>query len=275
LGTRLDLSPGAALTDDARSSEKIVQMFAQTNVQLYRQLADLRWSETDIGRARDAYELAFELFSGQYRRSHRTFISHTVGTASIVAEVDGRRELVLAALLHAAYSVGDWGRTPARGANRGMRAEVKNVVGSDAEQLIWRYTSFPRRLEALRSWAEAAATSPSDGLARDLVILRLANQVEELQDYPVAERDLGTLEVLVDSATGFGDGRIADRLTQIAGAMQSIDVPLRLHTPQHRRNVVPPRSYRLASRVRLREQLRRLTPRPIRSWIRRARHRPV
>jgi uncharacterized protein DUF6817 len=248
---------------------------AQTNVQLYGELADLQWPETEVARARDAYALAFELLSGKYRRSHRTFISHLVGTASIVAEVDGRHEMVLAALLHAAYSAGDWGRPSGRVADARMRAEVRDAVGADAEELIWYYSTIPQAIESLGTWVQAIADGSSPALARDLVILRLANQVEELQDYETSERPLRAIDVLGQWATTLDAREIADRLAEIASRVSTIELPAGFGPPRAPRRVVPPRSYRLSMLVKAREQLLRLTPRRVLSKIKRtARRKP-
>jgi len=57
--------------------------FPQTNLQLYRHLAELGYAAADIASAGRAYELALELFPGTYRGSGKPFLAHLVGTAGI------------------------------------------------------------------------------------------------------------------------------------------------------------------------------------------------
>ncbi|MCZ7527197.1 MAG: HD domain-containing protein [Acidimicrobiia bacterium] len=152
---------------------------AQTNVQLYGQLRRAGWSEGDLIRLRGAYELATVLFSGALRPSGKTFVSHLVGTASVVASLGGRPDLVLAGLLHAAYAFGEWGDGSRRVTPR-RREELRRVAGDGAEQLVAGYTDLPWNASAL-----ADLRSRADGLGpaeRDLVLLRLANEVEDHLD---------------------------------------------------------------------------------------------
>src|SRR5262245_11904038 len=83
-----------------RSTPVMVYDIAQTNLQLYNQLLARGWTTNDLHHARAAYELAADLFSGQYRCSGKPFVAHLVGTASVAAAVGLPSELVLAALLH-------------------------------------------------------------------------------------------------------------------------------------------------------------------------------
>jgi (p)ppGpp synthase/HD superfamily hydrolase len=233
---------------------------AQTNGQLYRQLTDMHWSEKDLTRARNGYELGVHLFSGKYRQSHRPFINHLVGTASVVAEVHGRQPMVLAALLHAAYAVGDWGP---RSRLSAMREEVRNAVGTQAEELIWEYSDFLPNPNSVHTWTEATRGMPSH-LAQDLVVLRLANQVEELQDLaptggsgknPINDPD--RLDVLFDAATTLGAEPAAERLRMIAACTNPLRVPRPLESPRYPGNTVPGRSYRLTTNLRIRAAVRR------------------
>ncbi|OOZ42432.1 hypothetical protein [Solemya elarraichensis gill symbiont] len=61
---------------------------AQTNLQLYRQLIACQWSEKELNAARVAYEIAMKLFPCRFRGSGKHFVSHLVGTASVLAAVD-------------------------------------------------------------------------------------------------------------------------------------------------------------------------------------------
>src|SRR5205085_1702384 len=131
--------PGSCAPRAGHGAVRSVADVAQTNLQLYNQLIARSWNIDDVARVRPAYELAARLFSGRYRCSGKPFVDHLVGTASVVADSGGRVELVLAALLHAAYEHGDFGRgRRARGDER--RTAVRRVVGDEAEALVFAYS---------------------------------------------------------------------------------------------------------------------------------------
>jgi hypothetical protein len=234
-------------------------VIAQTNVQLYRQLRDAGVADAELTRVHAAYELGVELFSGRYRRPHRPFIEHLVGTASIVAEVDGRPSMVLAALLHAAYPRGDWG---GRAAGTRERDAVRQVVGPEAEALIWQYAQIPSKLETLEQWVEGNRPTPSP-VAVDLVVLALANQVEELQDQPEDDLAPPTIQVLVDAAKDWGAGQAAEQLVAISTETAALRIPSALEGPPYPGYVLYPRSTRPLLRLRVRRALRRPTWRGI------------
>ncbi len=102
---------------------------AQTNLSLYRQLHDAGYTHSDVIWVRDAYELAATLFAGQYRGSGKPFVAHLVGTASILAAIDAPPSAVVAGLMHAVYTHGDFG--VARWRTR--RARVRARIGVPAE----------------------------------------------------------------------------------------------------------------------------------------------
>jgi (p)ppGpp synthase/HD superfamily hydrolase len=149
---------------------------AQTILRLYAQLDGAGWDGPALGRVRAAYELATRLFAGRLRASGNTFLAHLVGTASITAHLVDDPELVLAALLHAAYAVGDFG-DGVRGAGASHRAAVADVVGDAAEAVVAAYQELDWVPAAVaRHAADAATASPA---TRRLLLLRLANELED------------------------------------------------------------------------------------------------
>jgi (p)ppGpp synthase/HD superfamily hydrolase len=56
--------------------------YAQTNLQLYRQLRDR--TDADVALVAAAYELALSLFPRSFRATGKPFLCHLVGTASIL-----------------------------------------------------------------------------------------------------------------------------------------------------------------------------------------------
>jgi Domain of unknown function (DUF6817) len=195
---------------------------AQTNLQLYNQLVTRGWSETDLDRTRRAYELATDLFAGQLRPSGKTFLAHLVGTASAVAAGDGRVDLVLAGLVHAAYTHGEFGDAR-RDAAAPKRGAVRSVIGSDAESLVHGYGALGYREATIDDWVARAGTlSRTD---HDLVVLRMANEIDDH----------------VDLGTRFCDRRGDPMATDESGVV----VPAVLRSPATASIRTAPRSHRL------------------------------
>jgi len=156
-----------------------VHRFAQTNLQLYAQLADLAYPERDLAMVARCYELSMTLFPGTYRASGKPFLAHLVGTAGIVAALRARAPVVAAGLLHATYTHGEFGNGWL-GVSDAKRTRVRAAVGPEIEDLVARYTAF--------RWARA--TIPAIGaqldamtaLERDVLLIRLANELEDHLD---------------------------------------------------------------------------------------------
>jgi hypothetical protein len=153
---------------------------AQTNLQLQRQLELAGWSSHDRQRVADAYELAVQLFTGQYRSSGKTFLAHLCGTASITETAGGTIDETLAALVHAAYMEGDFGDGH-RGRTAPKQAEVRVVLGTPAETLVAHYTEWPWRIRL----PEVRDGGPGvlDDWERPIAFLRLANEIEDHVDF--------------------------------------------------------------------------------------------
>jgi len=180
---------------------------AQTILRLYRELLDAGRAPADLARVRGAYDLATRLFAGRLRATGKTFLAHLVGTASIVAHVGGDTDLVIAALLHAAYAVGDFG-DGARGVTDARRARLRAAVGARAEALVAAY-------EAL-AWTPADVARLADGAPADadVLLLRLANELEDHLDRAMLLSSAGRRARYRDSFPALG--ALAGRLAQPA-----------------------------------------------------------
>jgi (p)ppGpp synthase/HD superfamily hydrolase len=122
------------------------------------------WSDSDLAVVRAAYRLATQLFSAAYRPSGNTFLAHLVRTASIAAEHGARPPVVVAGLLHAAYSHGEWG-TSAYGMSAAKRARLRREVDEEVEALVAAYSALERRRESISHFA-AHPARPSRRRAR-------------------------------------------------------------------------------------------------------------
>ncbi|MDZ7785130.1 MAG: hypothetical protein U5K56_20000 [Halioglobus sp.] len=154
--------------------------FAQTNLQLYRQLHARGYGEGDIAQLRHTYEIALPLFSGQYRSSDKPFITHLVGTTSILASNGERAAVLSASMLHAAYMRGDFGFDAGSRRSRRRRAWLSDRLGREVENLVARYDAEPWNRETIRAWcADREAVGPAE---RDLLRMLLANVYEDFMD---------------------------------------------------------------------------------------------
>ncbi len=155
-------------------------VFAQTNLQLYRQLESLGYSRVERERVAQAYRFSSKLFSGLYRGSEKPFIAHLVGTASILAVHKVSIDLVLTGLLHAAYLVGDFGFDSGTRQSKRKRAYIRNLVGDDVEAMVAGYDDLLWNACVIKEYVLKTEALPP--LTKSLLIVRLANTLEDQLD---------------------------------------------------------------------------------------------
>jgi hypothetical protein len=213
-----------------------------------------------------AYDLASRLFTGQYRPNGKTFVAHVCGTASIAQLAGATVDETVAALVHAAYDHGDFGDGRMVVTDR-KRAEVRAVVGADAEALVAGYAAWPwwDRLSVLRD-------EGADALAeweRPLAFVRLANELEERVDLGT-EYSTGRgaivypLDDLVVCAQRLERQTLVELARVVAAANDGQSVPPLLQRPTEDSALVAPRSTGTRLWVRCtgeRSVLRRVTRR--------------
>lgn len=156
-----------------------MHLYAQTNLQLFNQLNRLGYSRFEVKSVSNAYKLVVQLFTGRFRPSGKTFIAHLVGTASILAQLQTSYQLVIAGLLHAVYSHGDFGAAQT-GMTKTKRQQVERIVGQDIEEYVVRYTSLKWGLESIPAVLQQLDTL--DEVGRNVLLMRLANELEERLD---------------------------------------------------------------------------------------------
>ena len=184
--------------------------FAQTNLQLYEQVAHL--PDANRLRVHDAYNLAAALFAGQYRGSGKPFVAHLVGTASVLVRHGAAVDVVLAGLVHAAYQRGEFG-TGRYGMTERRRQRVRAIIGEAAESLVARYTEY--------DWSSVPdRIQPADS---PVVLIRIANEVDECLDQGllyVAARKRRAVESgisrFVAAARGLRLPELAEQLERVA-----------------------------------------------------------
>ncbi len=193
--------------------------YAQTNRQLFSQMQQKGYSPAEVVKVRAAHELARTLVTGFYRPSGSPFISHLVGTASVLAGLRVPVELVMAGLLHAAYMHGDFG-TLRRGATAKNREVVRQAVGAEVEEYVARYTEWRRKtIDGLKD-----RMNSMNFVDRNVVLICLANWLEHLLDFdilcgPGVDRRLQAImrrgPILVDAAHMLGYPSLGEELESL------------------------------------------------------------
>lgn len=238
-------------------------VYAQTIVGLRGQLRRLGWDAADLRRVDEAYEVAMRLFTAQFRPTGDPFLAHLVRTASILAEVGAEPVVVVAGLLHSAYTHGEFG-DGRRWPSETKRAEMRSALGSDGERLVYRYADFGWRdvLGALPG--TVGALSPDD---RAVLLMRLANELEQCLEVATPD-DLQCLRQGAEAARLLGNPRLAATLESVDAGSAGVAVA----ENGHRRHagavyyagpdasfLLPPSSHRLRRTVALRNWLRGFT----------------
>lgn len=161
---------------------KFVSSYAQTNIQLFNQLRLAHYSEADLSYIYNAYQFALQIFSSRFRGSGKPFLSHLVGTASILASLHAPINAIAAGLLHAAYIYGEYG-TEECGMTDAKREQVQQVVGVETEELIAGYTLLKWNKSTIPAIRDRVDTlNASD---RQILLVRLANELEDHLDHGI------------------------------------------------------------------------------------------
>lgn len=151
--------------------------YAQTFPQLLNQLLRER-PDVDFASITTTFAYAMKLFAGALRASGKTFLAHVIGTASIVARHGGSGDLIATALLHAAYTHGDFGwRRPGAAANR---PQVRAAVGERIEALVFLYSQLRWKDKTIATLASGPISEVDDD--RAILLIRLCNELEEYLD---------------------------------------------------------------------------------------------
>jgi (p)ppGpp synthase/HD superfamily hydrolase len=158
---------------------KIMYSYAQTNIQLFNQLQRDGYSNTDLSCILKAYQLTMRLFTGGFRASGKTFIAHLVGTASILSSLHTPTNVVAASLIHAAYTNGDFGDGKT-GISQARRKQVRCAVGYEVEEYVARYTALQWNEQTIAAICDRLDSL--DKIDRDVLLIRLANELEEYLD---------------------------------------------------------------------------------------------
>jgi hypothetical protein len=232
---------------------------AQTNMQLCRQLVANGWSDDDLRALRATYELAMLVFSAQFRSNGKTQLAHHVGVASALAAHDVGNEVVLAGLVHSTYFFGDFG-DGRPGPFRENRRRLTAVVGAEVEELVHDYCQLEWTAAGIR--ALIAAPSPQPSRIRDLVAMRLANEIDEYTDaasrFTADEHPEGLdgdagLALVGELAGRFGLEPMGEHVRRAAAVGAALPVPDVLVSTERHSVFVPPAAYRRRLHIALQD----------------------
>ncbi len=247
--------------------------YSQTNIQLYNQLLRGGYSALDVSRARAAHDLAISLFGGLFRANGKPFISHLIGTASILAAQKASLTIVSAGLLHAAYLQGMF-PDPRRGITDSKRKRVRSVVGEETEDLIARYSDLRWNRSNIEDLCKRA--SSMEVAERDPILIRLANEFEDHLDLGMQYCDKTSsyasgargAAILCELAESMGLTDLAKELASALLPAEELNIPAALVTQKKSSfNVDRPLSW---SAVRWIYDRQRGTRRALRGIIQRA-----
>jgi (p)ppGpp synthase/HD superfamily hydrolase len=227
-------------------------LYAKTNIQFYNQLLSGGYSKADLKFISDSYKLAQQLFSFHYRPSGDPFISHLVGTASILTLLHKPVKLITAGLLHAAYIHGEFGKISINPINNSKREIVRGIVGEETEKYIYKYTLLkwnskfiPDYLEQLKKY---------DDTDRNVLLIRLVNEMEDNSNLtplycPDQLQRINYLKnsgpLIIDIAKQLGYPDLALELSEVFGKVISIKIPGKFNNPDGSKRVyrIVPKSY--------------------------------
>jgi spore coat polysaccharide biosynthesis protein SpsF len=173
------LSTAAAITHiiqliDPYMTRNYTSYPAQTHLELLIQMGESGvYSSDDLQQCNKAYYLALPCVALLMRGSGKPFITHLVGTASIMVGLNQDVEVVVASLLHAVYQR----RVPFPRAEtlEARRKLVEAMFGERVEKLVYWYT------ESEEVTGPEYATSQSDHpYFMEVLTMRLADELEDL-----------------------------------------------------------------------------------------------
>ncbi|MBD2459701.1 hypothetical protein H6G89_01475 [Oscillatoria sp. FACHB-1407] len=158
-------------------TSQLSKKYAQTNIQLFNQLCASGYSEDALKSIMNSYRLALDLFSGWFRPSGKTFISHLIGTASILGSMNMPTSVVSAGLLHAIYTHGNLGSFYKGRVPKLVRKKIVNLVGVETEEYIFSFTNLKKATLTHKN------IDILNSMERNTLVIRLANELEERLDF--------------------------------------------------------------------------------------------
>ena len=177
------IDPVRSSLQDQRSSVPMQDSDLKQTITGLIELAHARgYTAGDIINIKSAHWTALLLSNGGYRPCGRPFINHLIGAASVLVHFGFETRLIVAALLHAAY-------THAPKMRGGAQETVDTVTrilggaGSPIDRMVRAYTLRDKRwaeLAGLDNWQDVATTEDADTAIiamANLIDMRLSGEV--------------------------------------------------------------------------------------------------
>ena len=159
--------------------------FAQNYPQLMNQASEAGFNNEQLIRLHYAFDVALRMSDGIYRLQGVPLLNHLTSTASIVLAESADCELVIAALLHAAYALQHFDDNTRSKKLAGRRQDICRLFGTEIEAILWDYARMPwHRQNILDKYL--ADNDTFDFRARWLLTLRLANELDDNLDNAIA-----------------------------------------------------------------------------------------
>ncbi|MDZ4868210.1 MAG: glycosyltransferase [Alphaproteobacteria bacterium] len=133
------------------------------------------YSQADLDLFTKAHNAAMTMFVGGFRSCMRPFTAHCIGTASALVAFGFAPRVVVAGLLHAAYSHAPLGPQPHVALSE-LSTRISATFGERVEQLIRRYARFQQSPVAWRDAHPVDALSVDDA---EIVAIAIANEIDE------------------------------------------------------------------------------------------------
>ncbi|MCB1695070.1 MAG: HD domain-containing protein [Pseudomonadales bacterium] len=214
-----------------------MQQFAQNYPQLMNQAVAVDLSQEDLSRLRSAFDFCQLLADGIYRAQGIPLLNHLVRTASIVLNQTNSVDVVITALLHAAFVVDKFDHSTRTPDLEIKRKDIRRLFGNEIEHLLLAYEKMAwYHKKALQHYLQVHASLSQE--MKNLLLIRLANELEDHLDFAMAytppsreaRRSLAYGSECVSLARALGYGVIADNLNAILTEQQAVKIPDQLRT---------------------------------------------
>ena len=220
-----------------------MEFVAQTNLQLYNQLRRQGRSDDELRLVRAAYELSVTLYSGYFGADRKPFVAHTVGVASILANLGQPALMVAAGALHNVYGNGDFGDGLRDSATERRRSLVRDAVGDAVEDVLYRFRLHRVGLDVSDGYRQRLERLAQADI--QILLLDLADVVEKHVDsgvlyhgdgYWISEPISRHGDFLVDIARRVGQPALATMFERrFAEVASDPGLPLVLRAPKERK----------------------------------------
>ncbi len=149
---------------------------------LLTQAAAMGYARADLELFSKAYNAAMTLFAGGFRPCARPFIAHCVGTASALVAFGFAPRVVVAGLLHAAYSHAPLGPRP-HAALTELEGQLRATFGDRIARAIGAYARFQLDVDAWRDAHPIEMLSLDDA---ETIAVAIANEIDQCASGEVA-----------------------------------------------------------------------------------------